>query len=119
NVEHLGAVQTYPGGNSINYEQPDGLIYSNQISPRRWWISGSDEFKRMVSGTWDKYGVARYSAMTTRPAGDLGDLYTLAPCVHVIEHVFYHTTLDTPAIVPAVGMERVIQSYARIIDEVN
>ena len=32
---------------------------------------------------------------------------------------FYHTDYDTPAVVPAAGLEAVGRAYAKLIDQVN
>ena len=40
-----------------------------------------------------------------------------APSFHIINHVIYHTSLDTPDLVPAEGMSRSIRAFASIIDQ--
>jgi len=42
-----------------------------------------------------------------------------APSFHIINHVVYHTSLDTHELVPAEGMSRSIRAFAAIIDNVN
>ena len=42
-----------------------------------------------------------------------------APGFHIIDHVIYHTTLDTPELVPAEGMERATRAFLQVIDRVN
>jgi hypothetical protein len=37
----------------------------------------------------------------------------------VIDHTFYHTTMDTADFLPANGMEQATQAYAYILDEIN
>ena len=42
-----------------------------------------------------------------------------APSVHIIDHVIYHTTLDTADLVPAWGIEAATRAFLKIIDNVN
>jgi hypothetical protein len=54
-----------------------------------------------------------------RPGGELSQLYTLAPSFRLIDHIFYHTDLDTADWTPAWGMEAFARAYLKIIDGVN
>jgi len=54
-----------------------------------------------------------------RPGGELSQLFDKAPSFHIIDHVIYHTTLDTPALVPAWGMEAATRAFLKIIDGLN
>ena len=38
---------------------------------------------------------------------------------HTINHIIYHTSLDTPELVPAEGQERATRAFASIVDHVN
>jgi hypothetical protein len=42
-----------------------------------------------------------------------------APSFHIIDHVIYHTTLDTADLVPAWGLEDATRAFLKIIDNVN
>ena len=120
NMEHLSQTQTYvasPG--SRGYALPDGLVYSNTVSARRWFVSGSDQLRDMVKQTWRNFGVAIYAAPETNPGGELGAFPGVAPSLHIIDHTFYHTTMDTPDLVPASGLQNTVQAFAKIIDEVD
>jgi len=120
NMEHLSQTQTYaasPG--SRGYAGPDGLVYSNTVSARRWFASGTDRFRNMVRQTWRDFGVATYAAPEVNPGGELGAFPPLAPSLHIIDHTFYHTSMDTPELVPASGLQNTVQAFAKIIDEVN
>jgi hypothetical protein len=46
-------------------------------------------------------------------------IFEKAPSFHVIDHIIYHTTWDTAALVPAWGMEAVTRAFLKIIDGVN
>ena len=39
-----------------------------------------------------------------------------APGFHIIDHVIYHTTLDTPELVPAEGLRRSAKAFLEIIE---
>jgi peptidase M28-like protein len=111
NCEHTSQTQTYLVGNS--------LVASNAISARRWFVGGSDRLKGIVANAFREFGVAIYSRPETRPGGELGVVFTDAPSFHIIDHTFYHTDLDTTAIVPEAGLEAAVRAFAKIIDEVN
>ena len=42
-----------------------------------------------------------------------------APSFHIIDHVIYHTSLDTPELVPATGLERATRAFAAALDRAN
>ena len=44
---------------------------------------------------------------------------THAPSFHIIDHVIYHTSLDTPDLVPATGLERSTRAFAAALDRAN
>jgi hypothetical protein len=111
NCEHTSQTQTYLVGNS--------LVASNAVSARRWYVGGSDRLKAIVASSFKTFGVAIYSRPEARPGGELGVVYTDAPSVHIIDHTFYHTDLDTAAIVPEAGLEGAVRAFAKIIDDVN
>ena len=61
NMEHLSQTQTYwasPGQGSRGYAGPDGLVYSNTVSARRWYASGSTRLRDVVTKAWRDFGVA-------------------------------------------------------------
>ena len=66
------------------------------------------------------FGVAVYHEMEPNASGDMGQASLDAPSVQMIESpAFYHTDYDTPAVVPAAGLEAVGRAYAKLIDQVN
>jgi Peptidase family M28 len=96
-----------------------GIMTSNAISARRWYVGGSDALKTLVSGTFREFGVSVYAVPERRPGGELSQLYEKAPSFHIIDHVIYHTTLDTSKLVPAWGMEAATRAFLKIIDGAN
>jgi hypothetical protein len=111
NCEHPSQVQTYLIQNS--------LVASNAVSARRWFVGGSPTLKKIVHDSFQEFGIAIYSRPELRPGGELGTVFQDAPSVHIIDHAFYHTDMDTPAIVPEYGLEAAGRAFAKIIDEVN
>ena len=80
---------------------------------------GTDRFKRLVVEGFDLFGVATYERPEARPGGELSQVYQEAPGVHVIDHIFYHTDMDTEEFIPPTGLESTTRAYAYLIDEVN
>ncbi len=89
------------------------LTATNALSAVRWNTLGSVEFERMVFDQLRDFGVSVYGVEDTPKNGNF------APSFHIINHVVYHTTLDTPELVPAEGMQRSVRAFAAIIDRVN
>jgi hypothetical protein len=96
-----------------------GIMTSNAVSARRWFAGGSDALKMLVTGTLREFGVSVYTVPERRPGGELSQLFDKAPSFHIIDHVIYHTTLDTPALVPGWGMEAATRAFLKIIDGAN
>ncbi len=96
-----------------------GIMTSNAVGARRWYVGGSEALKRLVTDAFKEFGVSVYAAPERRPGGELSQLFDQAPSFHIIDHVIYHTTLDTPALVPAWGMEAATRAFLKIIDGLN
>ena len=92
----------------------DDLMTSNTVGAFRWNAMGSPEFLDIVGGTLRDFGVSVYTVMDRRPK-----LTSQAPGFHIIDHVIYHTTLDTPDLVPAEGLARATRAFLNVIDQVN
>ena len=89
------------------------LTATNALSAVRWNALGSVEFERMVFNQLRDFGVSVYGVEDTPKNGNY------APSFHIINHVVYHTSLDTPELVPSEGMQRSVRAFAAIIDRVN
>lgn len=111
NCEHTAQVATYIIGNS--------LVASNLVSARRWYVGGSDQLKGIFKKAAKDYGMALHSRPEPRPGGELSQVFTDAPSVHIIDSVVYHTDLDDMKVVPAYGLEQSARFFLRIIDSVN
>ena len=98
---------------TLLYMYNSDLTATNQMSSARWNALGSPEFERMAFDQLREFGVSVYGVEDGPKNGNY------APSFHIINHVIYHTSLDTPDLVPAEGMSRSIRAFASIIDHVN
>jgi len=98
---------------TLLYMYNSNLTATNQMSASRWNALGSPEFERMAFEQLRDFGVSVYSVEDGPKNGNY------APSFHIINHVVYHTSLDTPELVPAEGMSRSVRAFASIIDHVN
>ncbi len=98
---------------TLLYMYNSDLTATNSMSAVRWNAFGSPEFERMVFTQLRDFGVSVYGVEDTPKNGNF------APSFHIINHVVYHTSLDTPELVPAEGMQRSVRAFASIIDHVN
>src|SRR5262245_34513414 len=98
---------------TLLYMYNNALTPTNAVGAFRWNALGSPEFEKMVFDTLREFGVSVY-AMEDGPKNG-----NYAPSFHIIDHVIYHTSLDTPDLVPAVGLERATRAFAAAIDRVN
>jgi hypothetical protein len=95
------------------------LMTSNAVSARRWFASGSPEFQQLVKKTLRDFNVSVYKVPEARAGGSLGAVSPYAPSFHIIDHVIYHTSIDTPELVPAVGLGWSERAFLKIIDDTN
>jgi len=111
NLEHTSQTLLY----MVNQD----LMTSNAISARRWFASGSPAFQQLVKKTLHDFNVSVYKVPERNAGGSLGALTPFAPAFHIIDHVIYHTTLDTPELVPAVGLTYSARAFLKVLDEAN
>ena len=112
NTEHIAPVQFLPYGTELRR--------TAGISPRRWWVHGSDRLLDTVLDAYRTFGVSIVGEMHPGASGEIGRIDREAPSIQLIrspEHK--HTTLDVAVLVPSVGLEAVARSFAKIIDGVN
>lgn len=94
-------------------------MYNNDLTPTnamgafRWNALGSTAFEKMVFETLREFGVSVYAQEDGPKNGNY------APSFHIIEHVIYHTSLDTPDLVPASGLQRTTRAFAAVLDRAN
>jgi hypothetical protein len=104
---------------TLLYSLDAGLMTANEVSARRWYVGGSDALRALVRRTFREFGVATYHKSEVSPGGELSQIHMKAPSFHIIDHVIYHTTLDTADLVPAWGLEDATRAFLKIIDNVN
>jgi hypothetical protein len=104
---------------TLLYNLDAGLMTANEVSARRWYVGGSDALRRLVRDSFREFGVASYHKSEVSPGGELSQIYMKAPSFHIIDHVIYHTTLDTAELVPAWGLEDATRAFLKIIDKAN
>jgi hypothetical protein len=95
------------------------LEIGNGINARRWYVSGSPQFQQLVKSQLKDFNVSVYTTPETNAGGSLGGLTKYAPSFHIIDHIIYHSTLDTPELVPAVGLAYSERAFLSIIDKAN
>jgi Peptidase family M28 len=95
------------------------LEIGNAINARRWYASGSPAFQQLVKNNFKDYNVSVYTTPEQQAGGSLGAFTKYAPAFHIIDHIIYHTTLDTPELVPAVGLAYSERAFLSILDHAN
>ena len=96
------------------------LRLTNTVTPRRWWVHGSQQLLDLTLDADRTFGVSVIGEMDGRATGEMMAIDKATPSVQLIrspEHK--HTDGDIPGLVPAVGLEAVARAFAKIIDEVN
>ncbi len=112
NCEHIAPTQFV----AFNTE----LRLTNTVSPRRWWVHGSQRLLDITLDAYRTFGVSVIGAMDGRATGEMMAIDKEAPSVQLIrspEHK--HTDWDVPELVPAAGLEAVARAFAKIVDQVN
>jgi hypothetical protein len=95
------------------------LEIGNAVNARRWYVSGSPEFQQLVKSQLKDFNVSVYTTPESNAGGSLGGLTKYAPAFHIIDHIIYHSTLDTPELVPAVGLAYSERAFLSIIDKAD
>jgi hypothetical protein len=96
------------------------LQKTNAHEATRIFVNGSDRLKSTVTKDLALFGVPTWLNPLSSSSGDLDHLQFDAPSLHVIGRgISFHTTGDTPDVVPASGLESVARMYAKVIDDVN
>jgi hypothetical protein len=98
---------------TLLYMYNEGITPTNAIGAFRWNAFGSVEFEKMIFETLREFGVSVYATEDGPKNGNY------APSFHIIDHIIYHTSLDTPELVPASGLERSTRAFAAALDRAN
>jgi hypothetical protein len=118
NAEHVAVMEPVwdrPWGSNVRPE----LYVTNQLGSSWWGVYGSDRFAAIVRDSFAAFGVPTHLEQGGS-AGQLRPVQWDAPSFYLHNKgVYYHSSADTPAIVPAQGLRTATQAFARIVDEVN
>jgi hypothetical protein len=122
NCEHTASSATQAGGDTammttggffqqkINTENARSLAITNR-SPMLLQF-----FREAI----DRFGLVVAENTRNSPYGDAAMLQTTVPVVNLIETLgWYHTTADTPDLIPAEGLERTARAFAYFLDKVD
>ncbi len=122
NCEHTAATATQIGGDSqligvggffqqkINTENARTLAITNR----------SPMLLRFFREAVERFGLVIAETTRQSPYGDASMLQTHTPVVNFIETMaWYHTTDDTPALIPPQGLERTARAFAYFLDRVD
>ena len=118
--ERLGCAPTHQRVRVIQAAQHQAALVAGEGRPfAQQALGGSDALRGAVRSAFREFGVATYHKSEVSPGGELSQIYTKAPSFHIIDHVTYHTTLDTADLVPAWGLEDATRAFLKIIDTAN
>ena len=112
NCEHIAPTQFIAFNNELRL--------TTTVSPRRWWVHGSQRLLDVTLDAYRTFGVSVIAEMDGRATGEMMAIDKDAPSVQLIrspEHK--HTDGDVPSLVPAAGLEAVARAFAKIIDQAN
>ena len=86
---------------------------TDTVSPRRWWVNGSDVLVASVLDAYRTFGVAVWDHMEDRAAGEMGSVANDLPSLQIIRSPeIKHTDRDTPDWIPESGLEAVARAFA-------
>ena len=80
---------------TLLYNLDAGLMTANEVSARRWYVGGSDALRTLVRNSFGSSASPPTTSRKCRPAASCRKSIMKAPSFHIIDHVIYHTTLDT------------------------
>ena len=112
NCEHIAPTQFIAFNNELRL--------TNTVSPRRWWVHGSQRLLDITLDAYRTFGVTVIGEMDGRATGEMMAIDKDAPSVQLIrspEHK--HTDGDVPELVPAAGLEAAARAFAKILDKAN
>jgi len=122
NCEHTASIATQTGGDTammatggffeqkLNTENARTLAITNH----------SPMLLQFFRDAIDRYGLVVAGTTRHSPYGDASVLQTKVPVVNLIETVgWYHSTADTPDLIPPQGLERTARAFAYFLDKVD
>jgi hypothetical protein len=96
------------------------LRKSTGVSALRWWTYGSSRLIAIVTSAFKTFGVVVIADMDANMSGDMSVMSRDLPTVQTIQSPeIKHTDADMVEWIPAAGIEALVRSYAKTLDEVN
>jgi len=118
NAEHVALAEPVWDRRWGSNDRPS-LIKTNTLGPSWWGVNGSDRLADIVRDGFAVFGVPTQ----IEPGGSPGELRAVqwdAPSFYLHNKgVYYHSSADTPEVVPAEGLRTATQAFAKIFDDVN
>lgn len=118
NAEHVALAEPVWDRRWGSNDRPS-LIRTNQLGASWWGVHGSDRLAGIVRDGFAAFGVPTQ----VDPGGSAGELRAVqwdAPSFYLHNKgVYYHSSADTPEVVPAEGLRTATQAFAKIFDDVN
>jgi hypothetical protein len=85
------------------------------VSPKRWWINGSDKLASLAFATYRQFGIPIWN-WEMYDGGGIGPFSRMTSLQLLDSPVYHSSDGDREDIVPPSGLEAVTRAYARIID---
>jgi hypothetical protein len=118
NAEHVALAEPVWDRRWGSNDRPS-LIRTNQLGPSWWGVHGSDRLANIIRQNFALFGVPTQ----IDPGGSAGELRAVqwdAPSFYLHNKgVYYHSSADTPDVVPAQGLRTATQAFAKIFDDIN
>ena len=109
NSEHTAVTQMSLFGGSGMFKT------TATVSPKRWWINGSDKLAALAFETYRKYGIPIWD-WEMYDGGGIGPFSRMTSLQLLDSPVYHSSDGDREDIVPPAGLEAVARAYAKIID---
>jgi Peptidase family M28 len=111
NCEHTAATQLVQGNQTISK--------SNTASTLTWYVGGSKKLEDIVVKAYADFGVPTQEIPARTPAGEIGRIYQNSPSIQLIDTgLYWHSSYETPDIIPANALANVTRAYAKIITDI-
>jgi hypothetical protein len=123
NCEHTASIATQTGGD-VSMAQATGSFFRQELNTENARALAISNRSPLLLGFFreaiDRYGLVVAKSSRHVPYGDAGILQNVVPTVNLIETVgWYHSTADTPDLIPPEGLERTARAFAWFLDKVE
>jgi hypothetical protein len=122
NCEHTASIATQTGGDTSMAATPN--FFRQEINTENARTLAISNQSPLLLGFFheaiDRYGLVVTKSTRHVPYGDAGVLQKVVPTVNLIETLgWYHSTADTPDLIPPEGLERTARAFAWFLDKVD